>query len=173
GVSYRGVKMTNEDLRGYRWTFRSAGVIETRTFCSTSSDRGVAEQFADTSTTDVDDKESVLMMFHFGEKCDTAINLNKLSPDLPCISEYEDEAEVLLLPLTFFNVKQIEQTSSYLAISLENVPSKRRSLLGVLKVTYDSFWSIDCTALDLKSAAASSSGNLVFQSLMWLSRSGE
>ncbi|CAF1600798.1 unnamed protein product [Didymodactylos carnosus] len=131
GVSYRGVKMTNEDLRGYRWTFRSAGVIETRTFCSTSSDRGVAEQFADTSTTDVDDKESVLMMFHFGEKCDTAINLNKLSPDLPCISEYEDEAEVLLLPLTFFNVKQIEQTSSYLAISLENVPSKRRSLLEI------------------------------------------
>jgi hypothetical protein len=136
GVSYRGVKMTDNDLRAYRWALKSGGVIETQTFCSTSLDRKVAERFAGVSTPD---KQSVLLIFNFPEKCDTAINLGKMSPSLPCISEYENETEVLLTSKTLFTVKQIETSPDYLLVYLENILAKRMSMLDALKILYNEY----------------------------------
>ncbi|CAF1521432.1 unnamed protein product [Didymodactylos carnosus] len=131
GTSYRGVKMTKNDLRVYRWASKKHGTIWTRTFSSTSLERSVAEQFAGT-TSSADKRQSVLMIFRFPEKCDTAINLGKLSPDLPCISEYENEAEVLLLPFTYFTLSEVKTESQPMIIYLENAPVKN-SWLAVLK----------------------------------------
>ncbi|CAF1355738.1 unnamed protein product [Didymodactylos carnosus] len=134
GTSYRGLKMTSEDLRPYRWALKKKGTVSTQTFCSTSLDRSVAERFAGTST---DEKQSVLMIFTFPTKCDTAINLGKLSEKLPCISEYEDEAEVLVLASTLFIVNQMDTEARPMTVHLENVEVKRRNLLSSLKYIYD------------------------------------
>jgi hypothetical protein len=136
GISYRGVKMTTEDLRSYRWALKKKGAIITHTFCSTSLDRSVAEGFAGTSPIN-DKKQSLLMIFTFAEKCDTAINLGKLSNELPCISEYENEAEVLVFPGTLFNVKHIEEGTKYITIYLENIPVHQNALFSLLKVAYE------------------------------------
>ncbi|CAF1184906.1 unnamed protein product [Didymodactylos carnosus] len=132
GVSYRGVKMAEEGLRAYRWAIKSKGFIETRTFCSTTLDRSVAERFAGIGQI-TNDRRSVLMAFNFSENCDTAINLGKISQDLPCISEYENEAEVLMFPTTLFVVRQIESATNYITIHLENISSKPKSRLSYLK----------------------------------------
>lgn len=120
GMSYRGVKMTAEDLRTYKWAIKRKGAIRTRTFSSTSLDRSVAERFAGTSTS-TDEKQSVLMIFNFSNKCDTAVNLGKLSNKHPCISEYENEAEVLILPNSYFMITQMKKDSSCTTICLENI----------------------------------------------------
>ena len=135
GVSYRGVQMTNNDLNAYRWAYKNEGIIRTKTFFSTSLDPQVAESFTNDLAVD-DHKKNVLMIFNFSEKCDTAINLGRLSPSLSCISEYENEAEVLLLPNTLFRVKQIESFDDYLIIYLDNVPAKGKSIFSALKSWY-------------------------------------
>ncbi|UJR34761.1 hypothetical protein I4U23_027539 [Adineta vaga] len=76
GTSYRDLKITTKDLRPYRWSLRKKAANETKTFCSTSLDRQVAQPFAELSKSE-------------------AINLGKISDKEPCISEYENEAEVL------------------------------------------------------------------------------
>jgi hypothetical protein len=77
------------------------------------------------------------MIFTFTEKCDTAINLGKLSNELPCISEYENEAEVLVFPNTLFNVKHIEEETKYMTVYLENIPVPQNGLFSLLKVAYE------------------------------------
>ncbi|CAF0984045.1 unnamed protein product [Adineta steineri] len=136
GVSYRGVKMTAEDLRSYRWALKKKGAIQTQTFCSTSLDRSVAERFAGTTNMN-DEKQSVLMIFNFAEKCDTAINLNKLSNELPCLSEYENEKEVLVFPATLFYVTHIEEGTNCMTIYLKNIAVPKIGLFRALKRVYD------------------------------------
>ncbi|CAF1373255.1 unnamed protein product [Didymodactylos carnosus] len=121
GRSYRGVKITTADLRAYRWALKSKAVISTKTFCSTSVDRHVAERFAGASHPHAD-KQSVLIIFNFSQICNTAIDLRRLSHDLPCLSEYENEAEILVLPLSIFQVKSTEENSGKIVIELENIP---------------------------------------------------
>ncbi|CAF1588714.1 unnamed protein product, partial [Adineta steineri] len=133
GVSYRGLKMTAKDLRSYRWALKKKGAIQTQTFCSTSLDRSVAEGFAGATNMN-NEEQSVLMIFNFAEKCDTAINLNKLSNELPCLSEYENEKEVLVLPVTLFYVAHIEEGTNYITIYLKNIAVRPTSLLRAIKV---------------------------------------
>ncbi|CAF1629609.1 unnamed protein product, partial [Didymodactylos carnosus] len=119
GVSFRGLRMTNANLHAYKWAWKNKGAILTRTFSSTSLDQRVAEMFLGPRT---DERWCVLMIFHFKQKCDTAINLGRLSAELPCMSEYEHEEEVLLLPWTLFTVSQIEKESDKIIIHLQNIP---------------------------------------------------
>ncbi|CAF0955645.1 unnamed protein product [Didymodactylos carnosus] len=157
GVSYRGVKATDEDLRAYRWAWKKKGAIQTKTFCSTSLDRSVAERFAgisSTAVTTVDDKRSILMIFNFPTACDQAINLGKLSDQLPCISDYENEAEVLLLPDALFLVQQIEKNINITTVHLENV-TQNASYLQVANNTFqgpEGDWkshTVNCAKQDL------------------------
>jgi hypothetical protein len=66
------------------------------------------------------------MIFDFPQPCDMAIQLYALSAALPCISDFEDEREVLLLPRTIFHVVSItnnDRNGQY-TIHLENVLPK-------------------------------------------------
>ncbi|CAF1406793.1 unnamed protein product [Adineta ricciae] len=120
GQSFRGLTMTDEDLRAYQWALHNKNsLIRTCSFCSTSLEERVARQFIGPSI--ATDKKRVLMVFHFPELCDTAIALYRLSDNLPCVSEYEDEKEVLLLPRTMFMVTNIKQSVDLIIIYLENV----------------------------------------------------
>ncbi|CAF1087532.1 unnamed protein product [Didymodactylos carnosus] len=103
GTSYRGVKMTREEIREYHWALNNRNkVISTGKFASTSIDRHVAEKFASNKSSSTN-KISVLLAFHFPKPCDTAIILGKVpEQQLPCISNYEDEQEILVGPRTFF-----------------------------------------------------------------------
>jgi hypothetical protein len=82
------------------------------------------------------------MAFEFPELCPTAINLNKISEQLPALSEFEDEAEVLLLPFTLFKVKDIftdPELHEY-RILLIHEPTPKKSLRRAAgKVDYFSF----------------------------------
>ncbi len=70
--------MSEEDLCDYRWPLSNTAAASTKTFFSTSLDRSVAEMFADPVNL-LAGKRSVLMIFNFSERCDTAINLGKIS----------------------------------------------------------------------------------------------
>jgi hypothetical protein len=124
GRTYRGLSLTTTDFRAYRWALRKKGsIISMRSFCSTSVDEIVARRFMSTSCSE---KLSVLMSFDFLQPCDTAIQLYASSDKLPCISDFEDEHEVLLLPNTIFHVVSIrnEELSGQYTIHLENVLPK-------------------------------------------------
>ncbi|UJR18299.1 hypothetical protein I4U23_005202 [Adineta vaga] len=124
GCSYRGLTMTQNDLRAYKWALKRQGSIPmTKSFCSTSVDKTVATRFIRNVAKD---KISVLMVFYFAEICDTAIHLFALSADLPGISDFEDEREVLVLPLTSFHVTNIEidERTGQHTIHLANLPLK-------------------------------------------------
>ncbi|CAF1677478.1 unnamed protein product [Adineta ricciae] len=136
GTSYRGLKMTTENLRPYQWSLKKNAAIETKTFCSTSLERKVAQSFAEASTSG-DDKRKTLMIFHFAKRTEQAINLGKISDKEPCISEYEDEAEVLVFPETLFFVKQIDMDSSFTLIYLEHLFVRPSSFISGAKGLYD------------------------------------
>ena len=136
GRSYRGVKMTRHDLCEYRWAWKNKdSLISSLTFASTSMTRDIAEQFA-TPCSSSPDEISVLLIFHFPQPCDTAINLSKIPEHrLPCISNFEDEQEVLVGPRTFFKVKeiQINQPNGQNIIYLENVCGQHQTVLKAIK----------------------------------------
>jgi len=49
------------------------------------------------------------LIYHFSQSCDTAINLSAIPRyHLPCISNHENEKEVLIAPRTFFKVTDIQ-----------------------------------------------------------------
>jgi hypothetical protein len=144
GQCYRGVLMTNNDLRSYRSAFKNQGsFIRTNTFSSASIDRKVAECFSQLSLSS-NNKISILMHYHFPQSCDQAINLGPINEShLPCISEYANESEILILPRTLFIVKNIneiitvdeeQQQKQYAVIYLENVLHAKQSLLSSLKL---------------------------------------
>ncbi|CAF1584628.1 unnamed protein product [Rotaria sp. Silwood1] len=143
GQCYRGILMTNDDLRSYHWAFNNKGsYIRTNTFSSTSTDRKIAESFHEISLLSTD-RISVLMHYHFPKPCDQAIYLGSINKShLPCISEYENESEVLILPRTLFIIENIydvtiideeQQQKQYTVIYLENVLHAKESLLSSLK----------------------------------------
>ncbi|CAF1436864.1 unnamed protein product [Rotaria sordida] len=110
GCVYRGMKMTYEELLIYQKAMEKPGtVLQTRTFSSTSVNRSIAEEFACLEKKDNEKKFCVLLVFDFPNTCDQAINLSRVSNDKPCLSEYEDEEEVLILPWTLFEVKRIRE----------------------------------------------------------------
>jgi hypothetical protein len=67
-----------------------------------------------------EDKIKVLMEFSFPKICSTAIQLYSIPPDLPCISNFEDEKEVLIIPGTIFRVENIETNGYNVKIILDH-----------------------------------------------------
>ncbi|CAF4988419.1 unnamed protein product [Rotaria sp. Silwood1] len=116
GRVYRGVHMTYEVLLVYQMAMETPGtVLQTRSFSSTSINRCVAEHFA---------------------------HLEKISNDKPCLSEYEDENEVLILPWTLFEVKHIRNATDeddLFTIYLTNIIITKKNLLSTFKWSWVEF----------------------------------
>jgi len=114
-------------------------LLQTSSFSSTSMDRYIAEQFAYLKTEKNAKDLCVLFIFDFPEICDQAINLSRLSIDTPCLSEYEDEKEVLILPWTLFEVTRVRKATDdddLYTIYLTNVMIPRKNLLSTFKWTW-------------------------------------
>jgi len=118
GVSYQGLSMSSEDLQAYRWAEKKPSrSLVINTFCSTTRDISVAEAFAEAAR--ADGRIKVLMIWNFPTRCLTAIQLERLSVQLPCISEMEDEQEIFILPRTSFNVTKVQSDSPRTTIYLQ------------------------------------------------------
>ncbi|CAF2835275.1 unnamed protein product [Rotaria sp. Silwood2] len=139
GQVYRGVLMTKQDVNNYRWALKTIGsLILTTTFSSTSLHRDVAENF--TSLEGTSDKIRVLTICDFPTVCQKAINLNAIpNHQLSCISEYENEAGVLILPGTPFRVKNVEGDEQFTTILLENVCIESYSLYDTTKSLFKEY----------------------------------
>ncbi|CAF2052430.1 unnamed protein product, partial [Rotaria magnacalcarata] len=124
GICFRGLSRTMEELKDYRWGLeKTSRYLVTNTFCSTTKDINCAEGYAKVRAWD--QRIPVLIVFEFSSKCFTAIQLEKLSNQLPSISEIESEREVLILPRTTFRVQKVEQHASQAAIYLTFYPHDR------------------------------------------------
>ena len=137
GRVYRGMRMTSEQLAIYQLAMQStATLLQTRSFSSTSIDRQIAEDFASQKSSKSEQDLSVLFVFDFPQICDQAINLARISLETPCLSEYADEAEVLILPWTLFQVTQVQladQENELTKIYLTNVTIPKKNLLSTFK----------------------------------------
>ena len=151
GQCYRGAKMDDEDIAHHQWAVDNPGsLLQTRHFTSTSVKRSVAEEFL----TGVDKKEdhdrrnSVLFIFDFPEKCDQAINLCRISDQQSSISEFEGEAEVLILPWTLFRVDSVEKESSsppsYTIYLTSTILPRKNMLSSLAWVLRHPKGSVDC-----------------------------
>ncbi len=140
GKFYGGITMIRDELREYLWTLKNKdSVISTAKFALTSNVRHISEHFA-TQSSPSSDQISVLLIFNFPQPCDTAIYLGKISKyNLPCISNFEDEYEVLVAPRTFFKVKGIEINSlnRQHIIYLEDIRGEHKTILGTLKYFFN------------------------------------
>jgi hypothetical protein len=132
GITYRGGRMTENDIQAYRWALAQEGrVLETRTIQSTSKNKRKALEFAEKPNHSK--PLAVLLIFDFPELCRTAIDLNKVSETKTVLSEFQDEEEVTLLPFTLFKVAEIKVDKSankQYRITLRNVPVKKKSISG-------------------------------------------
>ncbi|CAM2719425.1 unnamed protein product [Rotaria socialis] len=143
GRVYRGMHMTCEQLLTYQIAMEIPGtVLQTRSFSSTSMNRSVAEEFAYVKKKDNDKELCVLFIFDFPDVCDQAINLTRISTDRPCLSEYENEREVLILPWTLFEVKRVRKASDeddLCTIHLTNIIIPKKNIFSTLKWSYAEF----------------------------------
>jgi hypothetical protein len=97
--------------------------------------RQIAEQFAYLKS---EKGLCVLLILDFPNVCDQAINLSRISVDTPCLSEYEDEEEVLILPWTLFEVTRIRKATNedeFYTIYLTNMIIPRKNLISTFKWT--------------------------------------
>jgi hypothetical protein len=113
GQSYRGLSMENKDINEYKWAARNQGtVIEIKTLASTSVEPEVAYKFSRRQKTNNKDHHRVICEFHFDRHCSTAIDLRRIdTKNLLCLSAYQNEAEVLVLPGTLFEVHDVRQAA--------------------------------------------------------------
>ena len=138
GKSYRGAKINDDDIAMYQWAVENPGsLLQTRHFSSTSLIRSVADEFLASVTEEKDGnrRKPALFIFNFPKKCDQTINLCRISIEHPCLSEFDNEAEVLILPWTLFQVDSVmkETSSSPYIISLTNVLLPHKNILSSLK----------------------------------------
>ncbi|CAF1640851.1 unnamed protein product [Rotaria magnacalcarata] len=106
GYCYRGLTMEPQDLEPYRWSLENEKChLATCTFWSTSIDQEVARAFASDGQQLEQNLNRVIIVFHFTYPCSTAIALFQQ----PCLSYFEDEREVLILPGTVFRVTRINK----------------------------------------------------------------
>ena len=132
GICFRGLSITTEELKDYRWADSNNNrYLVTKTFCSATRDITLAENFAEIRA--FDQRNSVLVVFDFSNRCFSAIQLEKLSDRLPSISEFENEQEVLILPETIFRVTKVEQDLSKTTIYMTFYPYFRK---------YDNFMTL-------------------------------
>ncbi|CAF3131090.1 unnamed protein product [Rotaria socialis] len=133
GTSYRGLSMKSQELRAYRLACgKSSCVLRTNTFCSTSTDRHVAEELSNECFNS--DLIHVLMIFEFPQPCHSTIRLYAISDKYPSLSNFEDE-QVLLLPQTLFHVKRIENDGKqcHTTIWLEHVPPEQHPFQAYIR----------------------------------------
>ena len=138
GQTYRGAKMDDDEINTYQWAVNNKGsLLQTKHFSSTSVKRSIAEQFSTKSSkkTNNNRRNSVVFIYNFPDKCEQAINLSRISDKHLCLSEFEDEAEILVLPWVLFQVDKVEAESSSLSytIHLTNVPLPHKGILSSLK----------------------------------------
>ena len=137
GRVYRGSHMTYDQLSIYEAAMKTPGtILQTRSFSSTSTNRSVAEEFAHSKAKRNKAPFFVLIIIDFPSPCDQAINLSRISTDIPCLSEYEDEEEVLVLPWTLFEVKYVKSasnTDNLVTIHLINTIIPTKNILSTLK----------------------------------------
>ncbi|CAF1247826.1 unnamed protein product [Rotaria sordida] len=135
GSSYRGITMTKPDIARYYYSFKTKGsVVEMRNFSSTSKKKSAAVMFSGFGDRLDFGFHSVLFIYEFSERCPTAIDLSRINIKFPCISEYEDEEEVLILPYTLFqviNVREETETQPF-TIHLLNIHVPKSSLLSFI-----------------------------------------
>jgi hypothetical protein len=94
GTTYRGLAMTDDSIKAYRWAAKDKGrMIEIKTMTSTSLKKRVAIKFAKDNLGDDGNKHCVLYVLEFPDYCYTAIDLNKDES----ITNYPHEKEILLL----------------------------------------------------------------------------
>nr|ACD54695.1 ankyrin repeat protein-like protein [Adineta vaga] len=126
GRCYRGFSGTVEDVQQYKWAHEQNDrrAVYTRSYYSSSTDRTVAECFADPAH--FSNIISILVIYEFPELCSTAIRLYYISSQLPCISEFENENEVLITPGTLFKVIdiQISNNGKRYTLYLQNISAK-------------------------------------------------
>ncbi|CAF1085632.1 unnamed protein product [Adineta ricciae] len=137
GQSYRGLSMANKDISEYEWAAKNPGtLIEIKTLTSTSVDPQIAYEFARNKKTNNSDRHRVICQFQFGQQCCTAVDLRRNdAKKLLCLSAYENESEVLVLPGTLFEVHDVRrdsETGRY-TISLQNIHVPLRTILDALK----------------------------------------
>ncbi|CAF3377421.1 unnamed protein product [Rotaria sp. Silwood2] len=122
GTSYRGLSVTYDDLRAYQWALeKNDRIIGIFRFCSSSTERSVAEFYGEMASFD---RIPTLMVFNFDRPYNGAIQLYSSSNDIPCISNFENEREVLILPGTLFRVWKIEmdEHTGHHIIYLNHIP---------------------------------------------------
>jgi hypothetical protein len=140
GRVYRGMHMTYEQFLIYQVAMATPStLLQTSSFSSTSMEQHIAEQFTYLKTKKNEKDICVLFIFDFPDISDQAINLSRLSIDTPCLSEYEDEKEVLILPWTLFEVtrlrKRTEEDDLY-TVHLTNVIIEKKNLMSTFKWTW-------------------------------------
>jgi len=140
GRVYRGMHLTHEQLSIYQMALETPGtLLETNSFSSTSMNRRIAEEFACLQTKKTENDLCVLFIFDFPNVCDQAINLSRISDDTPCLSEYEEEEEVLILPYTLFEVTRIRRPTDeddLYTIYLINMLIPKKNLVSTFKWTW-------------------------------------
>jgi hypothetical protein len=129
--------MVNKDIDEYKWAARNQGtLIEIKTLTSTSVDPEVAHEFSRGQTTDNKDRHRVICEFQFDRQCSTAIDLRRNDDkQLLCLSAYQNEAEVLVLPGTLFEVRDVCQatdTGRY-TIVIQNIHVPLNVILEAIK----------------------------------------
>jgi hypothetical protein len=137
GQSYRGLSMATKDIDEYKWGTHNQGtLIEIKTLTSTSVNPEVAYEFARGKKTNNTNTHRVICEFHFDHPCSTAIDLRRhADKNLLCLSAYENEAEVLVLPGTLFKVHDVHQekdTGRY-TIVLKNIHVPLNIILEAFK----------------------------------------
>ncbi|CAF1091170.1 unnamed protein product [Adineta steineri] len=95
GITYRSMIITANDLEQYEIGTR----ILTKTFSSTSKQMNVVLRFLHNNV-DVDDRLSVI--------CEYEILNQRTASDIPYISLFEGEQEVLILPYSIFKIVDIK-----------------------------------------------------------------
>lgn len=137
GRVYRGMHLTREQLTSYQLAMDMRGtLLQTRSFSSTSVKRSIAEQFAYEKAARHSDELHVLFVFDFPRPSDQAINLSRTSSSVSCLSEYEDEAEVLILPWALFEVTRIHKGTDdddLYTVYLTNVIIPEKSLMSTFR----------------------------------------
>ncbi|CAF1147047.1 unnamed protein product [Didymodactylos carnosus] len=105
GTTYRGILITNDDLKQYKIGTR----ILTKTFSSTSKEMSVARRFVSSSGGD----------HRFDAICIYEIRNQNTALDIEKVSIYEDEQEVLILPYSAFKIIDIRRDESQIEINLK------------------------------------------------------
>lgn len=125
GQSYRGLSMATKDIEEYKWAVQNQDtLIEMKTLSSTSVDPNVAYGFSCGFKTNDCNLHRVVCELQFDNYCSTAIDLRRhADKQLSCLSAYENEAEVLVLPGTLFKVHEVrqEKDTRLYTITLRNV----------------------------------------------------